>query len=74
MAAHAAEEAFAAGEKIITPYWRTVKKDGELNPKYPGGLPALEKKLAAEGHGFVRKGARVLVANLDKVLYSPAAK
>ncbi len=74
MAAHAAEEAFAAGEKAITPYWRTVKKDGELNPKYPGGLPALERKLAAEGHGFVRKGTRVLVANLDKVLYSPAAK
>jgi alkylated DNA nucleotide flippase Atl1 len=73
IAARAADEALGAGEKDTTPYWRTLKKDGELNPKFPGGVPALEKKLAAEGHGFVRKGARVLVANLDKVLYSPAA-
>ena len=74
IAAHAAEEAFAAGEKAITPYWRTVKKDGELNPKYPGGVAALKRKLAAEGHRFERKGARVLVANLDRVLYSPSAR
>ena len=74
MAAHAAEEALAAGEKDPTPYWRTLKKDGELNPKYPGGVAALERKLASEGHSFVRKGARVLVRNLDKVLFSPATK
>lgn len=23
-----------------TPYWRTLKADGELNPKYPGGAEA----------------------------------
>ncbi|MBL9203201.1 MAG: MGMT family protein [Opitutaceae bacterium] len=74
IAARAAEEAFLAGEREITPYWRTLKKGGELNPKFPGGVPALEKKLAAEGHAFVRKGARVLVANLEQVLYSPAAR
>ncbi|MBL9186885.1 MAG: MGMT family protein [Opitutaceae bacterium] len=74
IAANAAEEALAAGETAPTPYWRTLKKGGELNPKYPGGIAALERKLAAEGHAFVRKGARVLVANLEQVLYSPAAR
>ena len=71
IAAHAAEEARAAGEANVTPYWRTLKKGGELNSKYPGGVPALRRKLAAEGHAFVRKGARTLVRDFEKVLYSP---
>ena len=37
IAAHAAEEASAEGVRRITPYWRTLKNGGELNPKYPGG-------------------------------------
>ncbi len=40
VAAHAAEEASAEGNKDITPYWRTLKAGGELNPKYPGGVEA----------------------------------
>ncbi len=28
-----------------TPYWRTLKADGELNPKYPGGIEAQREKL-----------------------------
>src|ERR1700753_848618 len=35
--AHAAAEQEAAGKKRVTPYWRTLKTNGELNPKYPGG-------------------------------------
>jgi hypothetical protein len=38
IAAHAAEESAASGAKRFTPYWRTLKSGGELNPKYPGGL------------------------------------
>src|SRR5260370_14746933 len=38
IAAHAAEEAAAEGETNITPYWRTLKSGGEVNPKYPGGI------------------------------------
>ena len=33
IAAHAAAEAEADGAKRITPYWRTLKNGGELNPK-----------------------------------------
>jgi hypothetical protein len=70
IAAHAAEEAAAAGVKQITPYWRTLKTGGELNPKYPGGIPGIAKRLRAEGHRIVRKGKRALVANLERVLFA----
>jgi hypothetical protein len=38
IAAHAAEEEAAEGKKNITPYWRTLKTDGVINEKYPGGV------------------------------------
>lgn len=66
IAAHAAEEAAAAGEKKITPYWRTLKTGGELNPKYPGGIDALKKKLKAEGHAVVQKGKRWFVKDYSE--------
>jgi hypothetical protein len=63
IAAHAADEAEQAGAKRITPYWRTLKTNGELNPKYPQGIDRLAHRLRAEGHTIVRKGARRFVAN-----------
>jgi len=66
IAAHAAEEARAAGEKKITPYWRTLKNGGELNAKYPGGIADLKRKLAAEGHRVVAKGKKFFVADFEK--------
>ena len=39
-----------------TPYWRTLKANGELNEKYPGGVEAQRERLEAEGHTIVRKG------------------
>jgi hypothetical protein len=59
IAAHAAEEAREAGETDVTPWWRTLKTGGELNPKYPGGIDRQTALLVAEGHRIVRKGARV---------------
>jgi hypothetical protein len=50
IAANAAEEARAEGKKRITPYWRTLKTGGELNPKYPGGVKAQSARLEDEGH------------------------
>jgi len=68
MAAHAAAEAAEAGESHITPYWRTLKTKGELNPKYPGGIPALTARLEAEGHAVVQVRARFLVRDFEKSL------
>lgn len=39
-----------------TPYWRTLKAGGELNPKYPGGVEDQKEKLEAEGHTIIKKG------------------
>jgi len=71
IAAHAAEEAAAEGRKRITPYWRTLKTGGELNPKYPGGIPSLKKRLTAEGHKVQKKGKRHFVADFEDVLFQP---
>lgn len=71
IAANAAAEAAAAGETDITPFWRTLKSGGELNPKYPGGIAALKRRLRAEGHRVVAKGKRFVVADYEKHLFRP---
>lgn len=40
----------------ITPYWRTLKNNGELNSKYPGGIDEQKKLLEAEGFTVIKKG------------------
>lgn len=55
-----------------TPYWRTLKANGELNAKYPGGIEAQKEKLEAEGHAIVergRKNIRYYVKDYEKVLF-----
>lgn len=56
-----------------TPYWRTLKADGELNPKYPGGIEAQRQKLEAEGHTVLQKGRKNItyfVKDYQEVLFS----
>ena len=67
IAANAAAEAAAAGKMAITPYWRTLKTDGQLNEKYPGGLSGLCKRLRAEGHRILTRGKKhfVLISSKD---------
>jgi len=68
IAAHAASEAEQEGRTRVTPYWRTLKAKGELNPKYPGGIAALKARLEAEGHTVIAKGKRFLVADYQRKL------
>ena len=72
IAAHAADEAAAAGGHDITPYWRTLRAKGEVNPKYPGGLAAITARLEAEGHEVFQKGKRTFVRDYEKAL-APAS-
>lgn len=54
-----------------TPYWRTLKANGELNEKYPGGIEAQKEKLEAEGHTILsrgRKNIRYYVQDYETVL------
>jgi alkylated DNA nucleotide flippase Atl1 len=71
IAAHAAEEAASLGKARTTPYWRTLKSGGELNPKYPGGIAAIRRRLESEGHCVVQKGKRYLVADFENALVQP---
>ena len=55
-----------------TPYWRTLKANGELNEKYPGGIEAQRQKLEAEGHTVIQKGRkniRCYVKDYENVLF-----
>jgi alkylated DNA nucleotide flippase Atl1 len=56
VAAHAAVEEAAEGKKEITPYWRTLKTGGALNPKCPGGIEEQKRLLESEGHKVIQKG------------------
>ena len=72
IASHASEESAQAGAKRPTPWWRTLKADGELNPKYPGGIAEQQRRLAAEGHRFIQRGSKVRVADFAAFLFSHA--
>lgn len=59
-----------SGDK--TPYWRTLKANGELNEKHPGGMEAQKEKLEEEGHTIVQKGRkniRYYVKDYESVLF-----
>lgn len=49
IAAHASIEDEINGTKAITPWWRTIKSQGELNAKFPGGVEEQAKRLKKEG-------------------------
>lgn len=76
IAAHAAVERAEKGtipgtRPIIdeTPYWRVLKKDGELNEKYPGGIEGHQMLLEAEGHTVIRKGKSYFVQDYQEKAY-----
>lgn len=42
----------------ITPYWRVLKTDGELNLKYPEAIQLQKRLLEEEGHTIITKGTK----------------
>lgn len=68
IAANAAAEAAAEGQKDTTPYWRTLKTGGIINPKYPGGIEGQQKLLEKEGHRVLPKGKKHVVADFEEHL------
>ena len=68
IAAGAAGESEAAGRKRVTPYWRTLKANGEVNAKYPGGLPEQHRRLKREGFDLIRRSNRLFVRDHEKFL------
>lgn len=68
IAANAAEEASKEGKSLNIPYWRTLKADGFLNEKYPGGVENHRKLLEKEGHKVIQKGKKYRVIDFDRYL------
>ncbi len=52
-----------------TPFWRTLKKDGALNEKYPEGVEGQKKRLEMEGHSVIQKGKRYFVKDYERSLF-----
>jgi hypothetical protein len=69
LAAKASQERENLGSSDLTPYWRTLKKDGELNEKYPGGIEQQRILLEMEGHEIIKKGKRFFVKDYEKALF-----
>jgi len=69
-AANAVEEAKRENRDLDIPYWRTLKADGYLNDKFPGGAAAHKVLLESEGFKVVRKGKRYYVENYQNYLIS----
>jgi len=68
IAANAAEEQSQKGERDTTPYWRTLKTGGVINPKYPGGVERQKELLEKEGHKIIRKGKKCVVVDCTNSL------
>jgi alkylated DNA nucleotide flippase Atl1 len=63
IAAHASEE---RGGKNETPWWRTLRKNGQLNEKFPGGIDGQKILLENEGHTVIQKGKNYFVQDYEK--------
>ncbi|MFQ6087713.1 MAG: hypothetical protein ACE5K0_02270 [Candidatus Methanofastidiosia archaeon] len=68
--AETAEEDLRMGKRQITPYWRVIKTDGRLNPKFPGGVEEQAARLKEEGHSILEGKGRKLpkVKDFEKYL------
>lgn len=52
----------------VTPYWRTLKSDGELNIKYPEAIELQKRLLEEEGHTTISKGTKYYVKDFENSL------
>ena len=67
-AANAVEEARNENRDLDIPYWRTLKADGYLNGRFPGGAESHKELLAKEGFKVISKGKRFYVENYQNYL------
>jgi len=68
-AANATAEAASQGTSLKIPYWRTLKIDGYLNEKYPGGVLSHKKLLEEEDFTVLSKGKKYFVKDFEKYLF-----
>lgn len=66
--------AWASYQRVdnITPFWRTLKSDGELNSKYPEAIGLQKMMLEKEGYTIIEKGKKnkkYYVQDFEKYLF-----
>uniref|UniRef100_A0A7C3F0J9 MGMT family protein n=1 Tax=Candidatus Methanomethylicus mesodigestus TaxID=1867258 RepID=A0A7C3F0J9_9CREN len=69
VSANASEELKSRCEGGI-PYWRTLRSDGLINEKYPGGAERQKALLEKEGHKIIKRGKRYFVDGFEGRLFS----
>lgn len=69
LSARASEELRVAGADFA-PYWRVLRANGSLNPKYPGGTAEQEILLEAEGFTLTKKRSTIIVENYQDYLWN----
>lgn len=55
-----------------TPFWRVLKSEGELNPKFPEGVMLQKRLLENEGFTIIKKGTKTqkfYVKDYEKFLF-----
>lgn len=67
-AANAVQEAKKENRDMDIPYWGTLKADGFLNDKFPGGINSHKELLVNEGFTVASRGKRYYVENYQKFL------
>ncbi|MGZ4850030.1 MAG: hypothetical protein ACXV2C_01465 [Candidatus Bathyarchaeia archaeon] len=68
ISAYAAEEQKQQGFADTTPYWRTLKRGGFLNERYPGGFESQKRLLEQEGHVVIQRGKKFFVKDYLKAI------
>lgn len=68
--ADAAEEDILNGKTKIAPYWRVIKEDGSINPKFPEEGKLQAKYLQSEKHKIVpgKRKNSLVVENFQQKL------
>jgi hypothetical protein len=67
-AANAAEEASREGSSLDISYWRTLKANGFLNEKYPGGQEVHKRLLEGEDFKIITRCKKYQVVDYEKYL------
>ena len=66
--AEAAEEDRASGRKRVAPYWRVIKDDSSLNPRFSGGVEQQSRYLRGEGWATARRGKKTVLKDFERRL------
>lgn len=54
----------------ITPYWRVLKRNGELNNKFPKNYKLQKEELEKEGHTIIQNKDKYYVKDFEKYIYN----